>query len=122
MGMEFLDGSFDAVLAMYCIMHLPRDEQVTMIGRIARWLKPGGLFLCSFPGEDFETTVQDDWLENGAWMYWSSWGKEGSLMKVRESGLEIILEKVIGDEGGEEEKTAKVEFLWVVARKPGKEA
>jgi hypothetical protein len=36
--------------------------------------------------------------------------------------LEIVLEKVIGDEGGREEKMAKVKFLWVVARKYRKES
>lgn len=119
MAMEFPDQSFDSVLSMYSIMHLPREEQVTMIRRVAKWLKPGGLFLCSFPGEDVETTVEGDWLEKGAWMYWSSWGKEGSLRKVRECGLEIVLEKVFGDEGGGEDKAAKVKFLWVVAKKGG---
>lgn len=72
MGLSFPDSSLDAVLAMYSIIHLPREEQVTMVQRISRWLSPGGLFLCSFPGEDFETSQEGDWLEEGAWMYWSS--------------------------------------------------
>lgn len=120
MALSFPNSSLDAVLAMYSIMHLPRDEQVTMVERISQWLTPGGLFLCSFPGDDFETGHEGDWLEKGAWMFWSSWGKDGSLKKVKETGLEIVMHKVIGDEGGGEEEEAKIEFLWIVARKPGK--
>jgi len=117
MALRFPEASFDTVLAMYSIMHLPREEQAVMIVRIASWLKPGGLFLCSFPGESSETIVEGDWLEKGAWMYWSSWGKDGSLCKVKESGLQVVMEKIIGDEGGGDENTSKPMFLWVVARK-----
>jgi SAM-dependent methyltransferase len=45
MTLEFETETLDAVVAFYSVMHLPRDEQVSLIGRIAKWLKPGGVFL-----------------------------------------------------------------------------
>ncbi|KAI1776536.1 S-adenosyl-L-methionine-dependent methyltransferase [Hypoxylon cercidicola] len=40
--LAFPGRSFDAVVALYSLIHLPRAEQADMIGKIARWLKPGG--------------------------------------------------------------------------------
>lgn len=38
MELEFPKSSFDAVLGFYTIQHLPREEQVVMLGRIVKWL------------------------------------------------------------------------------------
>ena len=43
--LSFEDGSWDAVTAFFSMLQLPRAEQETMIGRLAAWLKPGGLLL-----------------------------------------------------------------------------
>ena len=40
-------GEFEGVAAFYSILHVPRAEQPALLARIARWLKPGGLFLAS---------------------------------------------------------------------------
>ncbi|MEV6242104.1 class I SAM-dependent methyltransferase [Lentzea sp. NPDC051838] len=45
--LDFADGTFDGIAAFYSILHVPRAEQPELIARIARWLKPGGLFLAS---------------------------------------------------------------------------
>lgn len=122
MGLSFSRSKFDAVVAMYSIFHLPRSEQPIILSKISAWLKPGGLLLCCFPSEELEQLVERDWLEKGAWMFWSSWGKNKSLEMVRDAGLEVIMEKVIGDEGSDDSHAdakgkAKPKFLWVVARK-----
>jgi ubiquinone/menaquinone biosynthesis C-methylase UbiE len=124
MTLSFPRSNFDAVVAMYSIFHLPRPEQSVMLSKISTWLKPEGLLLCCFPSEELEQLVEADWLEKGAWMFWSSWGKRKSLEMVRDAGLEVIMEQVVGDEGGDEDNAeaegeAKPTFLWVVARKRG---
>src|SRR5204863_355763 len=45
--LDFAAASFDAITALYSIVHVPRDEQPALLERIARWLKPDGLFLAS---------------------------------------------------------------------------
>src|SRR5512133_1157586 len=44
MAIDFSVASFDAVVALYAIFHLPRGEHARLFGNIRRWLKPGGYF------------------------------------------------------------------------------
>lgn len=48
----FPKGSFDAVLALYSIFHLPRADHPQLYGRIHEWLSPGGLFLAALVAGD----------------------------------------------------------------------
>src|SRR5690242_4316804 len=41
--LDFPPASFDAVVAFYSLIHIPREEQAGLLGRMARWLRPGGL-------------------------------------------------------------------------------
>ncbi|KAK1751299.1 putative O-methyltransferase [Echria macrotheca] len=108
-SLEFAEGSFDVVIALYSIIHLPRDEQPEMLRKVAKWLKPGGLVLVNFGIEEVEAEETEDWL--GAWMVWSGWGVEGSMGKVKETGLEVVVEEVSPGDG------VDASFLWVIARK-----
>lgn len=47
MELEFGPEQFDAVLAMYSIIHLPRDEQTVILRRVFTWLNPGGQLLAN---------------------------------------------------------------------------
>jgi 2-polyprenyl-3-methyl-5-hydroxy-6-metoxy-1,4-benzoquinol methylase len=42
---DLLPSSFDAVVSLYALIHMPLDEQPSLLGRIGRWLRPGGWFL-----------------------------------------------------------------------------
>lgn len=44
MEVECEDGSLTAAIALYSIIHLPRDEQSEMVSKIARWLERVGAF------------------------------------------------------------------------------
>jgi SAM-dependent methyltransferase len=37
---EFADGSFDAIVSFYALIHLPVAAQPALLGRAARWLRP----------------------------------------------------------------------------------
>src|SRR5213080_5485019 len=43
--LEIAPGTLDAVVALYFFSHVPADEQRELIGRIALWLRDGGLLL-----------------------------------------------------------------------------
>jgi ubiquinone/menaquinone biosynthesis C-methylase UbiE len=60
MALEFEDGSLDAVIAFYSIIHLPRDEQLVLISRIGKWLKPGGVCLIMLSVDAFEEKVAEN--------------------------------------------------------------
>ena len=70
MSLEFAGGSFDAVVSLYALIHLPLDEQPQLIARIATWLRPGGCFVCT-TGHTAWTGTDDNWLDGGAPMWWS---------------------------------------------------
>ena len=42
--LQFEEGTFAAVTALYSVSHVPRAEHGVLFGRIASWLAPGGLF------------------------------------------------------------------------------
>ncbi|MEU0884743.1 class I SAM-dependent methyltransferase [Lentzea sp. NPDC005914] len=67
-ALDFPDGTFDAIAAFYSILHVPRAEQPGLIAKIARWLKPGGLFLASLGVGTPDVT--ENWL--GVEMFFGS--------------------------------------------------
>lgn len=113
-SLEAPAGAFDAVTAFYSIVHVPRDEQPGLLGRIRRWLKPGGLFLASLShvGGDDRT---DEWL--GVEMFFSGFDAETNRRLVREAGFELLEDELVWMR--EPEPEGEVAFLWVLARKPG---
>jgi SAM-dependent methyltransferase len=111
-ALELEPASFDAVVAFFSIIHVPRDEQPGLLAQIARWLRPGGLFVATMGAHATENGYEEDWL--GAPMYWSHFDAETNRRLVEEAGLVIESATLeTADEDG-----APVTFLWVVARKP----
>ncbi|HET9015928.1 MAG TPA: class I SAM-dependent methyltransferase [Thermomicrobiaceae bacterium] len=99
--------TFDAVVAFYSIIHLPRDEHARVFARIARWLRPGGLFVASLGARDLAAGTDEDWL--GVPMYWSHFDAATNRRLVAAAGLTV--------EWSEEIATGDERFLWVVARR-----
>jgi SAM-dependent methyltransferase len=112
-ALSFLPASFDAVVAFYSIIHVPRDEQPGLLRDIAGWLKPGGLFVAVMGAADVAEEVQPDWL--GAPMYWSHFDSATNQRLVQEASLYIVRvrEETALEDG------VPVTFLWMIAQKPG---
>lgn len=122
-GAAFLQGdllaydrpaaSLDAVTAFYAFTHVPREALAPLLGRIAGWLRPGGVFLAAFGVEDDPGTVEPDWL--GVPMYFSHHSARVNRRLVREAGLEEQLAEVLEEPADRH----GARFLWVLARRPG---
>jgi cyclopropane fatty-acyl-phospholipid synthase-like methyltransferase len=68
---EFQPQSFDAVVCLYALIHVPVCEHRSMLERIGPWLKPGGVLLATV-GHTAGTATEHNWLGvPGATMYWS---------------------------------------------------
>ena len=106
-ALDFPDGEFDGVAAFYSILHVPRAEQPELIAKIARWLKPGGLFLASLGNGTPDVT--ETWL--GVEMFFGS-----NTPDVNRDLLAQHLEIVIDDLVTMHEP-APATFHWVLARK-----
>ncbi|MCA1029768.1 class I SAM-dependent methyltransferase [Bacillus timonensis] len=62
--LTFSDQSFDAVWAMNCLLHVPKQEFESVIEGIRRVLKKNGLFyLGVYGGKDSEGMWEDDFYE-----------------------------------------------------------
>jgi ubiquinone/menaquinone biosynthesis C-methylase UbiE len=105
--------AFDAVTALYSIVHVPRDEQPDLLGRIRRWLKPGGHFLASMSHVGGPDHIEE-WL--GVDMFFSGFDAVTNGRLVRDAGFELLLEDVVWMREPEPEGDAA--FLWLLARKP----
>jgi 2-polyprenyl-3-methyl-5-hydroxy-6-metoxy-1,4-benzoquinol methylase len=67
---EFPDRTFDAVICLYALIHMPIDAQPRLLRRIAAWLRPGGSLLAT-TGAQLWTGTQNTWLGGAAPMWWS---------------------------------------------------
>jgi SAM-dependent methyltransferase len=110
---EFEPGSFDAVLSLFMLGHIPRAEQAPLLDRVFGWLRPDGWLLATFATGDSEDMVEDDWL--GAPMFFASFDEETNRRNVAGAGFEIEEARVVPFE---EPGHGLVHFMWVLARKP----
>ncbi len=54
-ALQYADASFEAILAMSCLLHVPKATLPTVLDEVARVLKPGGLlYIGLHGGPDFE--------------------------------------------------------------------
>jgi SAM-dependent methyltransferase len=109
--LEIAEGTLDAVVALHFFAHVPMDEQRDLIGRIALWLREGGLFLATLGAGDAGEDVDDDWL--GAPMFFASLGGDSYLPLLRDCGLEPVREEVVTQH---EPGHGDIAFHWVLAR------
>jgi SAM-dependent methyltransferase len=109
--LPFRRGSFDAVVAWYSLIHVPRQEHAALFRGIADLLHPGGRTIFTLGTNDDVTGTENDWL--GVPMFWSGFDVDTSVRLIRDSGLEIEVAEVID----EEEDGGTARFLWVVARR-----
>jgi SAM-dependent methyltransferase len=106
----FAAGSFDAVIAFFSLIHVPREEHASVLADVARWLRPGGSFVVTLG----VAPQAEDWGSMlGARLFWSSWDREANLRLVAEAGLTI---DTAVDET-EDEDGVPFTHLWVTGRR-----
>lgn len=110
MKLDFALGSLTAVVALYSIIHLPQEEQREMIQRIGKWLVPGGVFLSTFGTDEASVIIDEKWIDEKGWMFWSALGKEGVLkVLTQDAGLEV--QQAVLEEDVDER------FMWIISKK-----
>jgi SAM-dependent methyltransferase len=111
MAVDFPPDSFDAVAALYSVIHLPRIEQGVLLSRVARWLRPHGQLLVNVGVSDDPGFIDPEWL--GAPMYWSSYDAQTYLDLIRRAGFSVRS----ADHVSEDEDGQTVVFFWIRAEK-----
>jgi 2-polyprenyl-3-methyl-5-hydroxy-6-metoxy-1,4-benzoquinol methylase len=87
-AVEFGPGSFDAVICLYALIHIPVAAQAALLGRVAGWLRPGG-WLLAVTGQDAWTGTAHGWLGGDAPMWWSHADAATSRRWLEEAGLQV---------------------------------
>jgi cyclopropane fatty-acyl-phospholipid synthase-like methyltransferase len=105
---EFSAGSFDAIVALYLIDNVPREDYPTLFRKLAGWLRPGGRILLSAePGDDPGRIYE--WL--GVPMFINTLPAEEIAALLGQASLHVVqMEEESQLEGGRE-----IEFVWFVA-------
>jgi SAM-dependent methyltransferase len=96
---DFPASSFDAVVSLYALIHLPLDEQPRLLGRIGRWLRPGGWLLAS-TGHRAWTGTEDGWLGGDVPMWWSHADAATYRTWIERAGLAIVAQEVVPEGDG----------------------
>jgi 2-polyprenyl-3-methyl-5-hydroxy-6-metoxy-1,4-benzoquinol methylase len=93
------EGSFDAVVCLYALIHLPLKEQPPLLGRIAGWLRPGGWLLAT-TGHRAWTGAEDGWLGGAVPMWWSHADTATYRTWLQEAGLWVASEDFVPEGDG----------------------
>ncbi|MFF4506965.1 class I SAM-dependent methyltransferase [Streptomyces sp. NPDC001401] len=95
----FEPASFDAVVCLYALIHIPLAEQPPLLRRIAGWLRPGGWFLAT-TGHRAWTGSEDNWLGGGAPMWWSHADAATNRAWITQAGLMVEREEFVPEGDG----------------------
>ncbi len=100
----FSDDSFDGLVALYSVIHVPREMHALLYQGFHRVLKPYGAMLICIGSDEWEG--EDEYL--GARMFWSEYSLEKALQIVKNGGFQIVSGKHLVA-GGER-------HYWILAR------
>ena len=87
-SINFDPSSFDAVVAICSIFHLPRAEQPALFRKVHRWLRPGGYLLSTLSHHNEAGYTEDDFF--GVTMYWSNYGLSEYLDTLALAGFTVV--------------------------------
>ena len=107
--LDFPKESFDGIVCLYAIFHVPRRYHLKILKLFRRVLRKKGL-LAIHMGWGEWVGIEENWLGGGAPMYWSHYGKGKNLDLIRRAKLEIVLSKASKQKDGI--------HLFVLAQRP----
>jgi ubiquinone/menaquinone biosynthesis C-methylase UbiE len=88
-SLAFAPQSFEAIVAFYSIIHVPREEHAALFASMHRWLKPRGRLLVVLGSNAWEGS-ESNWLDMGADMWWSHFDAGTGLNMLRAAGFAIV--------------------------------
>ena len=111
-ALELEPASFDGVVSLFMLGHVPRAQQAPLLRRIAGWLRPGAWLLATMGTAAADDVVEADWL--GAPMFFASFDEATNLRLLAAAGLDPAEARVVPFE---EPGHGVVRFMWVLAQK-----
>ena len=96
-AIEFPPQSFDAVVCVYALIHMPLAAQPGLLRRAAEWLRPAG-WLLAVTGHNAWTGTQDNWLGGPAPMWWSQADADTYRSWLEQAGLRVTAQEFVPEE------------------------
>jgi 2-polyprenyl-3-methyl-5-hydroxy-6-metoxy-1,4-benzoquinol methylase len=96
---SFQSATFDAVVCLYALIHMPLDAQPELISKCAEWLRPGGWLLAT-TGQSAWTGSEANWLGSTATMWWSQSDAVTYRCWLAEADFEILDEEYVPEGDG----------------------
>lgn len=114
--LDFPAGSFDAVFALNCLLHVPKAELPIVLESIRRVLQPGGLFYMGvYGGNEFEgIRPNDDHVPKRFFALYTHDQMRDAVSKV----FEIVIFDVIPMQKNADGSPANYHFQSMILRRP----
>jgi ubiquinone/menaquinone biosynthesis C-methylase UbiE len=93
--LTFPDESFDGIVSIFAIIHVPKEKHRTIYQNFYRVLKPGGIIFFSTGSTEWEGT--GEYL--GTTMFWSHYNAETSIAFTKDAGFKILSDEIITRDG-----------------------
>lgn len=101
--------TFDAIISLYAIFHIPREEHKDLFKKMAEILNKNGAILVTLGTTNEKCIEAKDWCD--AKMAWSTYDPEMYKKMLNEAGFKIVNAMFEGKPGDEEH------HFWVLAKK-----
>lgn len=109
---RFPAESFGAVVAFGLFPNVDRARHAELLGELARWIRPGGVFVGSMTAADVPLRITPDWLGAGP-MQWSGFDAGTNAGMLTVAGFEILDEVVRGPQPVD----GDLATVWYLARR-----
>jgi SAM-dependent methyltransferase len=106
---DFSQRQYGAILSLYSLFHLPREQHTTLLNRIASALAENGKLLITMGTEDEPYKERKNFC--GTEMAWSYFDDKRNVHLLQESGFRVITSFNEQDFGSSEK------HLWILAEK-----
>lgn len=113
-NVEFNPGQFQAITAIYCLFHIPRDHHAALFEKFFRWLCPKGKALFTYATKEYTGSEEFDGYKEfmGQMLYYSHKSPEKLYADLKKIGFDI--------EATDYRDIGNEVFLWVTVSKPVK--
>ncbi len=95
-SVRFAPDAFAGIVCLYSLIHVPLDEQQPLVGRMHRWLRPGGLILVT-TGVERYSGIEANWLGSNAKMYWSHADAATYARWLNDAGFVIVRRTTVAE-------------------------
>ncbi|MFW9828126.1 MAG: class I SAM-dependent methyltransferase [Candidatus Thorarchaeota archaeon] len=89
--LKFRESTFDGIISVYTLFHIPRIKHFEILKNFFKILKPGGILMINSGVSESEGTS----IFFGVPMFWSNHSPETTLGLVKKAGFSIISEGVL---------------------------